>query len=200
MNMTEKEMNCFLEEYIETWLYHDIEICLSNNANFACALLICCGIDFIGSLIKGRERGFSEFMSPEYFPEISCGQSKEIKNIFRNGLVHQFFPKDNSSIGGGFSELHLKVNPAGGLHLDPRQFSVDFKKAADKYKEKLQSNEKLKDNFEKRIKQISNKSCNLTKKFDNVKGEINIPIFWSSVSASQDGTIYKIPVSRKSEI
>jgi len=153
--MEEKDTNYFFDNYIYGWMFSDIKICLDNRANFACALLICCGIDAIGSFQIGRGHGFTEFIK-RYFPN-GYSSNAEFKNIIRHGLVHEYFPKNKSAIGKGHGNQHLK-NFGEGLYIDTEVFFGDFKKAVKNYRNDLKTDINLQKMFVKRYNKIFLKS------------------------------------------
>jgi hypothetical protein len=149
--MEEKNIDDFFDTYIYSWLFSDIKICLDNGANFACASLICCGIDAIGGFLMGRDYGFTDFMK-SYFP-VRYLEHKEFKKIIRDGLVHEYFPKYKSAIGKGHSDFHLE-RVGSGLYIDTEVFFEDFKKAVKNYRAVLKVDKELQKKFELRYRKI----------------------------------------------
>lgn len=130
----------------------DIQSCVDNSANFAATNLICCGIDFFGRVCcssKPKKR-FQKFVK-SYFDQKYGDYCLFLYEVYRCGLVHQYFPKARAAIAGCNQDAncHLKLTDQGRrftIHI--KCFFDDFKKAIEGYQKDLETNPALQRRFD----------------------------------------------------
>lgn len=171
-----QEIKAFFDKYIYAWMCRDIKICVDNNANFGAMTLMCCGIDFLGSLAYDADdskKRFKDFVK-EYFDK-KYGRFRDILyDVYRNGVVHQYFPKQNASVAGKEQnrESHLKLSQdKSHIVIHAGCFFDDFKKAIEKYQKHINSSQKLQSDFNKRTKKLLSEKVDT---FDKIKKSIKV--------------------------
>lgn len=122
-----------------------------GNINFPLALCILAYMEYLGSFLLGRYASFSpsvrEYISKcftkhdEYPVEI-------LRDIFRNGLAHEYFARGGISRDGGRPAVYKEV---GGVVLDAETFVNDFLESLDKFKQELDD-----DKYTIRVSQAEN--------------------------------------------
>lgn len=157
-------LNGFWKNRIQKWMIKDIRKCIDNDVNFGSLTLICCYIDFLGSLqrpnSRNRERFYffiEKYLKP--FNQDYDFWKCKIYEDYRCPLVHEGTMKKGStaitSINCKLSDRknHLqKVN--NYLFLDIEYFFNDFKKATQSLKRDLDKNNKSKKIAIKRLNNI----------------------------------------------
>lgn len=110
-----------------------------GNINFPLALCVLAYMEYLGSFLLGRYVSFSpsvrEYISKcftkhdEYPVEI-------LRDIFRNGLAHEYFARGGISRNGGRPAVYKEV---GEVALDAETLVNDFLNSLDKFKEELEN-------------------------------------------------------------
>lgn len=111
-----------------------------GNINFPLVLCVLAYMEYLGSFLLGRYASFSQsvqeyisrcFTNPDKYPvEI-------LRDIFRNGLAHEYFARGGISRDGGRPAVYKEV---GGVVLDAETLVNDFLKSLDKFKQELEDN------------------------------------------------------------
>lgn len=90
----------WLEKYIENFMFHDVQVCLDGDANFAAALMLSVYTEFIGGLINGTvsdnegvgRENYKTFLNKMGY--IDSSKNTRYYYKIRCGLAHQYFIKD----------------------------------------------------------------------------------------------------------
>src|SRR5712692_6740218 len=94
----------FWREYIDGFIFADLENCVRIRANYLVALGEMCYIDFLGKLMTGVEGSPNNFKTfvKSYLPAYASDSSfslDELYSEFRSGLVHSYFPENVDVVG-----------------------------------------------------------------------------------------------------
>lgn len=149
----------FLNKHVFGWIKRDFERMLSEvkpipygegNINFFLAFCALSVVEFLGSLLLGEDKKFEEnareyisrcFDKPEEYPiEI-------LRDFFRNGLAHEFFPR--GAVSRDNKRPAIVYDDDIGIILDAETLVNDLLQSLDKFKTKLDD-----DKYEKIIKEI----------------------------------------------
>lgn len=119
-----------------------------GNINFPLALCVLAYMEYLGGFLLGGSDGFSQnvreyiskcFTNPDEYPvEI-------LRDIFRNGLAHEYFARGGISRDGGRPAVYKEV---GGAVLDAETLTNDFLESLDKFKQELED-----DKYTRRVNQ-----------------------------------------------
>lgn len=124
----------YFEQFIFGFIYHDIEQCIKNGANYVVALALLSYTEYFGGLVSGNlglkpksKQNFNEALSyfPKEYQKIDSSvevnylnengkESKEkgIYSLFRCGLVHEYFVKGFATIYNnpeGLAQNHIGI-------------------------------------------------------------------------------------------
>lgn len=109
-----------------------------GNINFPLALCVLAYMEYLGSFLLGHPAGFSQsvrkyiskcFTNPDEYPvEI-------LRDIFRNGLAHEYFARGGISRDGERPAVYKEV---GGVILDSETLVNDFLESLNKFKQELE--------------------------------------------------------------
>jgi len=131
-----KLIESFLKEYIDGFIFNDLNKCVRTGANYLVALGEMCFIDFLGKLMTGEEgskRNFKTFVVT-YLPTYAEATFLEDLYIeFRSGLVHSYFP-ENVDVIAVMKPLPSPPSiwrESGKWKIVVADFLDEFKKAAD---------------------------------------------------------------------
>jgi hypothetical protein len=101
--MKSEDRKRWLEKFVETFMFHDVEVCINGGANFAAALALNVYTDALGGLINGNltakgvsELNYTTFLKRMGYSDAEC--MKYYENV-RCGLAHQYFIKNEFVIG-----------------------------------------------------------------------------------------------------
>ncbi len=143
----------FIEEIVKKLMYDDIEEAIKGKANFLAALGLMAYTEFMGKLITG-DTGSSSYNKPNFeeFIELFPEEYKEHRYYLwnmRNNLVHDYIVKkvrinNNPDDPKGEHDYELSCalfNNEGEFNVN--QYFKDFKKAVEKYLEKVHSDTKI---------------------------------------------------------
>lgn len=137
----------FLDKVVFGYIKKDLETIKFNippkmgevgNANFPIALCVLSYMEYLGSFFANLERDFFENVSA-YIEK--CFNNKNeyhvgiLRDIFRNGLAHEYFARGGVSRGGVRPGLYRGEN--GEVILDADTMLEDFLASLDVFKEKL---------------------------------------------------------------
>jgi len=137
----------FLNEIVFGWIKRDFERMVgeipvrpgeAGNINFFLALNVLASMESLGGFLLGEDRKFEEntkeyisrcFSNPgEYKIEI-------LKDIYRNGLAHEFFPRGAVSRDGEHPAIF--VDGKIGIVLDAETLANDFLSSLEKFRSEL---------------------------------------------------------------
>ena len=131
-----KLIESFWKEYIDGFIFNDLNKCVRTGANYLVALGEMCYIDFLGKLMTGEEgskRNFKTFVVT-YLPTYAEATFLEDLYIeFRSGLVHSYFP-ENVDVIAVMKPLPSPPSiwrESGKWKIVVADFLDEFKKAAD---------------------------------------------------------------------
>lgn len=148
----------FFSDFVEGWMLGDIRYCCAQEKSlaFTVATMVFTGIDFFGGLLTGGKSnrpGFVQFVK-DYFAGEYAAKAEDLYKVFRDGLVHQYFPKQQGAIGWSESSPHL-TKVLGRYNLNARRLAKDFEGAVARYRQQLGVKPQLRANFMKRLEIIS---------------------------------------------
>jgi hypothetical protein len=125
-------------------MFHDVQVCINNQANFAAALTLGVYTDALGGLINGNltqsgvrannyrtflERmGYSPTESERYYKDIRCG------------LAHQYFIKGENTVADWSPSISKRIYELNGIiYFFTENYFREFKDAYRRYKNELLS-------------------------------------------------------------
>ena len=133
----------FWQEYVDGFIFNDLNNCVRAGANYLVALGEMCYIDFMGKLMTGKSRNstdnFKKFVR-SYLPQYSKPAFLDkLYGEFRSGLVHSYFPEKIDVVAV------MKATPggpsiwqdAGRWKIVVGDFVPEFKAATDAFKTDL---------------------------------------------------------------
>lgn len=122
-----------------------------GNINFPLALCVLAYMEYLGSFLLGRTAGFSSNVR-EYISQCFSHPNEYpigiLRDIFRNGLAHEYFARGGISRDGGRPAVYKEV---GGVVLDAETFVSDFLESLDKFRQELGD-----DRYTRRLTQAEN--------------------------------------------
>lgn len=150
-----------------------------GNINFPLALCVLAYMEYLGSFLLGHPAGFSQsvrkyiskcFTNPDEYPvEI-------LRDIFRNGLAHEYFARGGISRDGERPAVYKEV---GGVVLDSETLVSDFLESLNKFKQELEDGK-----YTQRVNQaessIADKNARNKDLIDQLPGRVIIPTTRSS--------------------
>ncbi len=136
----------FLNKYVFGWIKRDFERMMTGvrvhpgqpgNIDFFLALCVIVSMEFLGGFLLGEDRKFGNvkeyidkcFSNPREYP------IKILKDIYRNGLAHEFFPR--GAVSRTNERPPLFVDDKIGIVLDAETLANDFLNSLDKFKDEL---------------------------------------------------------------
>ena len=155
MSFIKKDVDKFFDQYVRSFIYHDIQAGIDGNANYMVALALVAYTEFMGGMLLGRfvkrshrdtiaRDKFNKFIQT-YFPPCYITAEAQLKvsgrdlyDTVSNGLAHNYFIK----LGEANFTIYLKTPLHCGITYDPinahLSFNVtdyfrDFQSACDKY-------------------------------------------------------------------
>ena len=139
-------------------MFHDVQVCIDGNANFAAALALNVYTDALGGLINGNlaessvsELNYTTFLQRMgYTPTVA----KKYYKAVRCGLAHQYFIKGEHVIGKMTPEMGSKgIREAlDVICFINEPYFAEFKKAYFDYKAELLAGKgSLPSNFDKAL-------------------------------------------------
>jgi len=181
----------FIDKYVFGWIRKDFERIKSGvpaipngvgNVNFFLALCVLTTMDCLGSFLRG-EKGYFEKNVSEYINKCFKNPNEYpiaiLKEIFRNGLAHEFFPKGGAISRDGIHPA-VSVDDKNRVILDAETLVNDFLISLDKFSIELDENkyqERMKQ-FEEDEKESQEKCKEIIKDLPKTSG----PSFTSSES------------------
>jgi hypothetical protein len=137
----------FLNEIVLGWMKRDLERMIkeipvrpgeAGNINFFLALDVLVSTEFLGGFLLGGDRGFEKNVE-EYinkcFSEPGEYKIEILKDIYRNGLAHEFFPRGAVSRSGG--RPAILIDDKIGIVLDAETLANDFLSSLEKFRLEL---------------------------------------------------------------
>jgi len=137
----------FLKDIVFGYIKRDLERMVSEvpvrprqhgNINFFLALCTLVSIEYLGGFLLGEDKGFEDnareyvdrcFPNPEEYPiEI-------LKEIYRNGLAHEFFPR--GAVSRANERPPIFVDSKIGVVLDTETLVNDFLNSLDKFQDEI---------------------------------------------------------------
>lgn len=146
-----KAASNWLGQFVEGFMFNDVQACIDGKANFAGALALSVYSEILGGLRIGRmdedADKYKAFLKEMGYDDNEAGHAY---GQVRCGLVHQYFLKQESTI-------HMREQSERGLVFGQQRIDFyvtkyfeEFKKAYFKYKRELLSDkDDLLENFEK---------------------------------------------------
>lgn len=132
----------FWKEYVDGFIFNDLNECVHAGANYLVALGEMCYADFLGKLMTGREGSKNNFMTfmKAYLPRYAKpGFIEDFYSEVRSGLVHSYFPEKIDVMAR--EKVHHgppSVWQEGGKwKISVADFLTEFKAAADALKKDL---------------------------------------------------------------
>src|SRR3989344_5537146 len=95
-------------------------------------------MEYLGSFLLGKDSGFSKNVSGYISKCFSNHKDYPVgilKDIFRNGLAHEYFARGGISRDGGRPAVYKEI---GGVVLDAESLANDFIESLDKFKQELE--------------------------------------------------------------
>lgn len=157
--MSKQDVKVFFVKYVFGWMFADIqrEIDLARSGkvagNFLCALGLLCYTEFMGGIllgsltirpIKRRFNAFFDFMGSGYQ---NFNQNVNVYDVFRCGLAHEYFVKENCTIAMLKNDETLGIGklPTEAYYFVVERYFEDFSAACRKlYTQKMaETNPKL---------------------------------------------------------
>lgn len=184
-----KLIESFWKEYIDGFIFNDLNNCVRAGANYLVALGEMCYIDFLGKLMTGKannsQGNFKRFVRA-YLPQYSRRVFlNKLYREFRSGLVHAYFPENVDVVA---VMKPLPVPPSiwrerGKWKIVVADFLDEFKKAADALKKDLLAGKHL-----KQFKKVVSESPGLERipKWPTVSGT---PVTSTTVTTYSSGFI-----------
>jgi len=109
-----------------------------GNINFPLALCVLAYMEYLGSFLLGHNANFSQSVS-EYISKCFTNPSEYpveiLRDIFRNGLTHEYFARGGISRDGGRPAVYKEVE---GVVLDAETLVNDFLESLEGFKEQLE--------------------------------------------------------------
>ena len=140
-----------------------------GNINFPLALCVLAYMEYLGSFLLGKDSGFSKNVSGYISKCFSNHKDYPVgilRDIFRNGLAHEYFARGGISRDGERPPMYKEVF---GPVLDAETLVNDFLNSLDKFRDTLDDS-----NYNKRI-QAAEKS--ISKKIEENKNLIeSLPV------------------------
>jgi len=151
------DINAFLEKIVFGWIKNDLERMTKEiparngavgNINFPLSLCVLAYMEYLGGFLLGRKGDFTHNVE-EYLER--CFQKSEeypidiLRDIFRNGLAHEYFARGAISRNGLRPPVY-KHKEAGAI-LDVETLIEDFLSSLEKFKMELS-----KENFDERMR------------------------------------------------
>jgi len=156
--MNSADRKKWLEKFVEQFMFHDVQVCIDGNANFAGALALSVYTDALGGLINGKlaESGVSELNYTTFLERMgySPAQAKKYYDAVRCGLAHQYFIKGEHVVGTMTPEVGSKGmrEALDVICFINEAYFEEFKKAYFQYKADLLAGQgNLPANFDKAL-------------------------------------------------
>lgn len=149
----------FLKKYVFGWIKNDLKRMTREipsrrgevgNINFPLTLCTLSYLEFLGGFLLGRDARFKENVENyinDCFDNPREYSVKLLRDIFRNGLAHDYFARGGISREG--SRPPVFKNEENIPILDIETLISDFLKSLDNFKIKLKEN-----NYQKRIYEL----------------------------------------------
>ncbi len=158
----------FLNTVVFGWMKSDLERMITNirpdktevgNINFPLALCTLSYMEYLGGFLLGKDDGFFgnvDSYTSECFPNVGEYPTIILKDLIRNGLSHDYFPRGAISRNG----WHPAINKGKtfDIVLDAETLVIDFITSLDVFKEKLED-----EKYEKRMQETLEKIAKFKK-------------------------------------
>jgi len=160
-----------------------------GNINFPLALCVLAYMEYLGGFLLGRSAGFSQsvreyiskcFTNPGEYPvEI-------LRDIFRNGLAHEYFARGGISRDGGRPAVYKEVS---GAVLDAETLVNDFLESLDKFKQELED-----DKYTRRVNGAESSIAGKNTRYKNLIDQLPIRVL-TPTTRSSGASGYPRPIS-----
>lgn len=128
-------------------MFHDIDVCINQNAGFLMALALSSYTDALGGLVNGTitkrdetRKNYLKFLSMMGYSNEEC---EKYYDKVRCGLTHQYLVKDRSSIGTNIGNTRGIEERNGYICFDFKLYYAELKQAYSNYKEELKTDSTL---------------------------------------------------------
>jgi hypothetical protein len=151
----------FLRTIVLGWIKRDVERMKDEvpvrpgqpgNINFFLALCVLISMEFLGGFLFGQDRKFEnvkEYIN-KCFSDAGEYPIEILKDIYRNGLAHDFFPR--GAVSRANEHPPIFVDSKIGIILDAETLANDFLNSLDKFKNELDETK-----YKQRMQQIQQK-------------------------------------------
>src|SRR3989344_6630370 len=150
-----------------------------GNINFPLALCVLAYMEYLGSFLLGHPAGFSRsvrkyiskcFTNPDEYPvEI-------LRDIFRNGLAHEYFARGSISRDGERPAIYKEIRE---VVLDSETLVNDFLESLNKFKQELED-----DKYTSRVTQAERSIADRKTRNKNLIGRLPIRFLTSMTRSS----------------
>lgn len=150
------DLNDFLNRIVFGWIKNDLERMTTEisdfrreagNINLPLALCIMAYLEYLGGFLRGRDGGFTpnaRIYIQECFNNPGDYPIELLRDLFRNGLAHEYFARGAISRDGNRPPLYRRFD--NEVILDIETMVADFLQSLDRFREKLTP-----DNFQRRL-------------------------------------------------
>ncbi|HCE31382.1 MAG: hypothetical protein UT54_C0067G0021 [Candidatus Daviesbacteria bacterium GW2011_GWB1_39_5] len=160
-----------------------------GNINFPLALCVLAYMEYLGSFLLGRYTSFAQSVQ-EYISKCFTNPSdypvEILRDIFRNGLAHEYFARGGISRDGGKPAVYKEVE---GAVLDAETLVNDFLESLDKFKQELED-----DKYTQRVNQAENSIGNKNSRYKDLIDQLPIRVV-TSTTRSSGASGYPKPIS-----
>lgn len=161
----------FLSNIVFGWIKHDLENMKNEipphskevgNIHFPLTICVLSYMEYLGSFLKGEEGNFTENVRlyiDECFHNSGEYQIDILRDLFRNGLSHEYFARGAISRDGEHPAMYK--DKTFGVILDAETLVDDFLSSLDVFKDRLD-----KTKYEDRMKETLNTVQSLQRKLE----------------------------------
>ena len=150
-----------------------------GNINFPLALCVLAYMEYLGSFLLGRYASFSpsvrEYIS-RCFSKPNEYSIEILRDIFRNGLAHEYFARGGISRDGGKPAVYKEVD---SVVLDAETLVNDFLESLNKFKQELED-----DKYTSRVTQAERSIADRKTRNKNLIGRLPIRFLTSMTRSS----------------
>lgn len=174
------DLHNFLNRIVFGWIKSDLERMTkeihdfhreAGNINLPLALCIMAYLEYLGGFLRGKDDGFTPNASA-YIEECFANPSEYpidiLRDLFRNGLAHEYFARASISRDGNRPPLYRRYDDE--VILDIETMVADFLKSLDKFREKLTN-----ENFERRLTEAEKSIAQMKEKHKDLISKLPKP-------------------------
>lgn len=156
-----------------------------GNINFPIALCVLAYMEYLGSFLLGRYAHFCPsvheyisrcFSRPDEYP------AEILRDIFRNGLAHEYFARGGISRDGGRPAVYKEVDSAV---LDAETLVNDFLESLNKFKQELEN-----DKYIRRVNQVEKSIADEKANNRNLINQLPIRVVTQMMTCSSGASGY----------